>query len=116
MPLISRVASGGAIFHVLNRANARSRIFGTDQDYEALKQVINESAERIPFRNLAYCHVESLARGCVGGDERPTWKFHATDHHDARSPLAPASRQHGQQPSLPRYLTSHFPSGTMNTF
>jgi putative transposase len=43
------------IFHVLNRANARSRIFEKDPDYEAFKQVIVETAKRTPVRILAYC-------------------------------------------------------------
>ena len=54
MPRAARVAPGGVIFHVLNRANARSRIFDKDQDYEAFKRVIAEKAERTPVRLLAY--------------------------------------------------------------
>jgi hypothetical protein len=37
MPRTARVALGGVIFHVLNRANARSRIFEKDQDYEVVQ-------------------------------------------------------------------------------
>lgn len=55
MPRTARIAPGGAIFHVLNRANARSRIFEKDQDYEALERVIAETARWIPVRILAYC-------------------------------------------------------------
>ena len=54
MPRAARIAPGGVIFHVLNRANARSRIFEKDQDYEAFKRVIGEAVERIPVRILAY--------------------------------------------------------------
>jgi hypothetical protein len=32
MPRTVRVAPGGVIFHVLNRANARARIFAKDLD------------------------------------------------------------------------------------
>jgi hypothetical protein len=31
--------SGGMIFHVLNRANARARIFAKDADYAAFERV-----------------------------------------------------------------------------
>lgn len=55
MPCVARVVPGGVIFHVLNRANARSRIFERDQDYKALERVIAETAKRIPVRILAYC-------------------------------------------------------------
>jgi putative transposase len=54
MPRTVRVAPAGVIFHVLNRANARSRIFEKDQDYEAFKRVIGEAVERIPVRILAF--------------------------------------------------------------
>jgi putative transposase len=54
MPRAARVAPGGVIFHVLNRANARSRIFATNLDYQAFENVIVESANRIPVRILAY--------------------------------------------------------------
>jgi putative transposase len=54
MPRTARIAPGGVIFHVLNRANARSRIFEKDQDYEAFKHVIGETVTRIPIRILAY--------------------------------------------------------------
>jgi len=54
MPRTARVAPGGVIFHVLNRANARSRIFEKDLDYEAFKRVIGETVEKIPVRILAY--------------------------------------------------------------
>lgn len=55
MPRVARVAPGGVIFHVLNRANARSRIFENDGDYQALERVIAETADRIQVRILAYC-------------------------------------------------------------
>jgi REP-associated tyrosine transposase len=54
MPRAARVAPGGVIFHVLNRANARSRIFEKEQDYEAFNRVIGETLERIAVRILAY--------------------------------------------------------------
>lgn len=54
MPRVARVAPGGVIFHVLNRANARSRIFEKDQDYEAFNRIVGETVERIPVKILAY--------------------------------------------------------------
>ena len=55
MPRVARVAPGGVIFHVLNRANARSRIFEGDLDSQALEHVMAETAQRVPVRILAYC-------------------------------------------------------------
>ena len=41
-----RVADGGVIYHVLNRANARMTIFEKDEDYEAFERVLQEAVER----------------------------------------------------------------------
>jgi len=50
-----RAADGGLVYHVLNRANARSTIFSKDQDYEAFEQVLEEAVARTRTRLLAYC-------------------------------------------------------------
>lgn len=54
MPRTARIAPGGVIFHVLNRGNARSRIFEKDLDYEAFSRVIAETAKLIPVEIFAY--------------------------------------------------------------
>lgn len=55
MPRTARVAPGGMIFHVLNRGNARDRIFDTDADYHAFEKAMAETIEQVPMRILAYC-------------------------------------------------------------
>lgn len=55
MPRRRRVATGGYVFHVLNRATARERIFETDGDYVAFERVMVETLERVPVRLLSYC-------------------------------------------------------------
>ena len=50
-----RAAEGGYVYHVLNRANARMRIFDDDDDYEAFEAVLAEAVERSQTRLLAYC-------------------------------------------------------------
>jgi len=50
-----RAAEGGYVYHVLNRANARMRIFRDDGDYEAFEKVLTEAVERAKMRLLAYC-------------------------------------------------------------
>jgi len=54
MPRTIRVAPAGVIFHVLNRANARARIFEKDLDYEAFMRVLGETAKLIPVEIFAY--------------------------------------------------------------
>ncbi len=50
-----RAATGGIIYHVLNRANGRLRIFETPQDYQLWEQVLFEAREHVPVRILSYC-------------------------------------------------------------
>ena len=38
-----RAADGGLVYHVLNRANARMRIFDKPEDYEAFEVVLAET-------------------------------------------------------------------------
>jgi len=42
------------IFHVLNRANARARIFRKEDDYAAVERVMKETVARRPMRILGY--------------------------------------------------------------
>ena len=47
------------VYHVLNRANARLRIFEKDADYAAFERVMERAGERLPMRVLAYCLMPS---------------------------------------------------------
>lgn len=38
-----RAAEGGFVYHVLNRANARMKIFTDDEDYQAFENVLSEA-------------------------------------------------------------------------
>ena len=55
MPRHARVAPGGVVYHVLNRAVARLPLFQKPADYEAFERVLTLAVERHPLRVLAYC-------------------------------------------------------------
>ena len=55
MPRIARVAPGGLVYHVTNRAVGRTLLFRKDADYEAFQQLLVEACERKPMRILSYC-------------------------------------------------------------
>ena len=55
MPRPLRTAPGGFVYHVLNRANGKRRIFEQDGDYLAFERVLAEVQERVPMRVLAWC-------------------------------------------------------------
>lgn len=50
-----RAAEGGIIYHVLNRANARTTIFENAGDYDAFEGIVEQAIERTDMRLLAYC-------------------------------------------------------------
>ncbi len=55
MPRTARVAPGGLVYHVLNRAVARLPLFRKEADYGAFERVMLEAHERFPTRILAWC-------------------------------------------------------------
>ena len=55
MPRSTRIAPGGMVFHVWNRAVDRKRIFAKDADYSAFERILEETLESYPMRICAYC-------------------------------------------------------------
>ncbi len=52
---MNRVAPGGYVYHVLNRANGRLRIFKKDEDFEAFFRCVRQAMEKHPIRILGWC-------------------------------------------------------------
>lgn len=50
-----RATPGEMVYHVLNRANARMKLFEDDGDYRAFEQVLAQACARVSMRLLAYC-------------------------------------------------------------
>ena len=50
-----RTVAGGLVYHVLNRANARMRIFDKSKDYEAFESILADAVVRTKMRLLSYC-------------------------------------------------------------
>ena len=55
MPRRPRIATGGLVYHVLNRRVGRLPLFDTNQDYVAFERVLEEAVARTGIRLLAYC-------------------------------------------------------------
>jgi REP element-mobilizing transposase RayT len=55
MPRTARASAGGYCYHVLNRGNARAKVFRKPQDYKAFVALIGEAGLRVPMRLIAYC-------------------------------------------------------------
>src|SRR5579884_860543 len=55
MPRRPRTATGGYIYHVLNRAVGRATVFHKDGDYAAFERVLRQAKDKLPMRLLAFC-------------------------------------------------------------
>ncbi len=55
MPRRPRNAPGDYVYHVLNRANERARLFSDPSDYMAFRSTLAEALKRVPIRLLAFC-------------------------------------------------------------
>jgi putative transposase len=50
-----RITLGGYVYHALNRANGRLRIFKKQGDFEAFEKIIAQGLERFNMRICGYC-------------------------------------------------------------
>ena len=55
MPRQARNAPGGLVYHVLNRANGRLRLFKKPEDFLAFERVLKEAHAQVPIRILGWC-------------------------------------------------------------
>jgi len=55
MPRRARSIQGGYVYHLLNRSNARARLFLKEEDYAAFERILDEAFLRVPLRILGYC-------------------------------------------------------------
>jgi len=104
------------VFHVLNRAVARERIFWKPADYEAFENVLQEAGERVPMRLLCYCvmpnhwHLVLWPRGDEDLSEYMRWltvthakRWHAHSHSSGSGAL-----YQGRFKSFPIQEDGHF--------
>jgi len=78
MPRRPRSIVGGYVYHVLNRANGRLRLFKKQSDYEAFERVVVEVQERTALRILAYVVMSNHWHFVVWpkrGDDRAVSEF-----------------------------------------
>src|SRR5437868_9864671 len=55
MPRSARQTPGGYVYHALNRASARLKLFRKAADYSAFLRVLDQALEKHPLRLLGYC-------------------------------------------------------------
>jgi putative transposase len=55
VPRPRRLLPAGFVYHIVNRANERSRIFAADNDFERFLDLMRETSERVALRICAFC-------------------------------------------------------------
>lgn len=55
MPRQPRTDIGGEVYHIINRSNARVKIFDTDKDYQLFEKLLQDAQEITDMRIFAYC-------------------------------------------------------------
>jgi len=55
MPRRRRIAPGGLVHHVINRAAGRMILFDSPSDYIAFERLLSQAQHRTPMRIIAYC-------------------------------------------------------------
>jgi putative transposase len=55
MPRSKRITKGNIVYHALNRANGRLRIFKKARDFEAFEEILAEGQDRFDMRMCGYC-------------------------------------------------------------
>jgi len=116
MPRRKRAATGGLVFHVLNRAVARDKIFRKQADFQAFENILHEARDWVPMRLLAYCvmpnhwHLVLWPRGDHDLSEYLRWlsvthtkRWHSHYHSTGTGPL-----YQGRFKSFPVQSDDHF--------
>ncbi len=105
MPRTARIAPGGMVFHVLNRANARAQDFRQGSRLRGLRASDERDAGKNADADSGLPdHAHPLAPRALAGARRRIGRVHAAAYHHARSALASASQDGRLRPSLPRNL------------
>lgn len=55
MPRSQRADVANIIYHIINRANARTTIFSQDKDYQAFLETLMEAKEKFPVEVFVFC-------------------------------------------------------------
>jgi putative transposase len=84
MPRRPRIATGGYVYHALNRAVGRSTIFEKVDDYAAFEAVLEQAREQVDMRLLAFCVLPNQAVHVVSDSGRRALRACGTESTGAQ--------------------------------
>lgn len=116
MPRRPRIATGGLVYHILNRRAARLPLFETDTDYVAFERILEEAVIRTGTRLAAYClmpnhwHLVLWPRGDDELSETMRWLTvtHTQRWHARHGTAGTGPLYQGRFKSFPVQSDDHF--------
>jgi putative transposase len=116
MPRPKRIALGGYVYHVLNRANGRLRIFRKAGDFLAFEQILAEGVERFHMRLCGHClmsnhwHLLLWPRGDGDLSAFLRWvtQTHAQRYHASHGTVGIGHLYRGRYKSFPVQDDRHY--------
>ena len=116
MPRQKRIAKGNLVYHVLNRANGRLKIFKKPADFAAFEKILAEALDRFDMRLCGYCimsnhwHLVLWPRG--DGDLSAFMKWLTVTHshrwHRAHGTVGIGHLYQGRYKSFPVQDSVHY--------
>ncbi len=116
MPRRPRIATGGLVYHVLNRRVGRLPLFDKPADYKAFETILQEAWERTGIRIAAYClrptHWHLLLWPRQDGDLSEVMRWVTVTHsqrwHADRNTSGSGPVYQGRFKSFPVQTDEHF--------
>jgi len=111
-----RITLGGYVYHALNRANGRLRIFRKHSDFLAFEQILAEGVERFDMRICGYCimpnHWHLLLWPRQDGDLSAFMRWitltHTQRYHASHGTVGIGHLYQGRYKSFPVQDDSHY--------
>ena len=116
MPRPERIALGGYVYHVLNRANGRLRIFRKPADFLAFEKILGDGLSRFSMRLCAYCLMSNhwhLLLWPQGDDDLPAFMqwvtlTHVQRYHASHATIGIGHLYQGRYKSFPVQGDRHY--------
>lgn len=111
-----RIDMGGIVYHVINRANGRLRIFKKKSDFEAFERILAEGIDRYGMRVCGYCimgtHWHLVLWPREDGDMSQFMRWITLTHtqrwHTAHGTVGIGHLYQGRYKSFPVQSNSHY--------
>jgi len=116
MPRPRRLLPADFVYHVLNRANERARIFNSARDFDSFLSLMRETAQHVPMRVCAFCLMPNhwhfvlwpTVDGSISSYIHRLATSHSVQHRRRRRSVGHGQVYQGRFRSFPVEGSSHY--------